>query len=56
MFRLVALMEARFEELAQLVTRENGKTLEDARGEIRRGIDGRGICVRRARAPDGRFA
>ena len=39
MFRLVALMEARFEELAQLVTRENGKTLEDARGEIRRGIE-----------------
>ena len=39
LFRLVVLMEARFEELAQLVTRENGKTLEDSRGEIRRGIE-----------------
>ena len=39
MFRLVALMETHFEELAQLVTRENGKTIEDARGEIRRGIE-----------------
>lgn len=39
MFRLVALMETHFEELAQIVTRENGKTMEDARGEIRRGIE-----------------
>ena len=39
MFRLVALMETHFEELAQLVTLENGKTIEDARGEIRRGIE-----------------
>ena len=39
LFRLVALMEEHFEELAQLVTRENGKTIDDSRGEIRRGIE-----------------
>jgi malonate-semialdehyde dehydrogenase (acetylating)/methylmalonate-semialdehyde dehydrogenase len=39
MFRLVELMEKNFEALAQLVTRENGKTLDDSRGEVRRGIE-----------------
>lgn len=39
MFRLVHLMEENFEELAQLVTREHGKTLEESRGEVRRGIE-----------------
>lgn len=39
MFRLVNLMESHFEELAQLVTREHGKTLEESRGEVRRGIE-----------------
>ncbi|HUY79577.1 MAG TPA: CoA-acylating methylmalonate-semialdehyde dehydrogenase, partial [Ktedonobacterales bacterium] len=39
LFRYVALLEAHFEELAQLVTRENGKTIDDARGAARRGIE-----------------
>jgi len=39
MFRFKALLESSVEELARLVTRENGKTLEEARGEVRRGIE-----------------
>ncbi|PZN13115.1 MAG: methylmalonate-semialdehyde dehydrogenase (CoA acylating) [Bacillota bacterium] len=39
MFRYKELLERHFEELALLVTRENGKTLADARAEVRRGIE-----------------
>lgn len=39
MFRYKDLLERQFEELARLVTRENGKTLDEARGEVRRGIE-----------------
>ena len=39
MFRLHALYEKHFEELAELVVLENGKSLSEARGEVRRGID-----------------
>lgn len=39
MFRFKAVLEDRFEELAQLVTRENGKTLPESRGEVRRAIE-----------------
>src|SRR5918996_5125650 len=39
LFRLKALLEAHFEQLAALVTAENGKTLAEARGEVRRGIE-----------------
>ncbi len=39
MFRFKALLEAHAEELAALVTRHHGKTLDEARGEVRRGID-----------------
>ena len=39
MFRYKALLEAHFEELARLVTRENGKTLDEAQGDVRRGIE-----------------
>lgn len=39
LFRYKALLEERFEELAHLVTLENGKPLTDARGEVRRGIE-----------------
>ncbi len=39
MFRFKELLERHFEELARLITRENGKTLEEARGELRRGIE-----------------
>ncbi len=39
MFSFRSLLEAHFEELARLVTRENGKTLEEARGDVRRGLE-----------------
>ncbi|HEV3213074.1 MAG TPA: CoA-acylating methylmalonate-semialdehyde dehydrogenase [Acidimicrobiales bacterium] len=39
MFRYKALLEAHAEELAELVTAENGKMLAEARGEVRRGIE-----------------
>src|SRR5690349_1174250 len=39
MFRYKALLEEHFEELAAIVTRHHGKTLDEARGEVRRGIE-----------------
>jgi len=39
MFRFKALLEKHFEELAAIVTRHHGKTLEESRGEVRRGIE-----------------
>ena len=39
LFRYVHLLETHFEELSRMVTRENGKTLEEARGSVRRGIE-----------------
>src|SRR5690242_5888351 len=39
MFRFKALLEQHFEELAAITTRHHGKTLEEARGEVRRGIE-----------------
>ena len=39
LFKLKALMEERFEDLAATVTRENGKTLHESRGSVRRGIE-----------------
>ena len=39
MFRYRDVLEKEFEALARLVTRENGKTLEEARGDVRRGIE-----------------
>lgn len=39
LFRYKALLERHAEELARLVSRENGKTLSDAGAEVRRGID-----------------
>ena len=38
-FRLNSLLESSFEELARTVVREHGKTIDDARGEVRRGIE-----------------
>jgi hypothetical protein len=35
MFRYKALLEEHFEELAAIVTRHHGKTLDEARGEVR---------------------
>ncbi|MEX0887698.1 MAG: CoA-acylating methylmalonate-semialdehyde dehydrogenase [Phycisphaeraceae bacterium] len=39
MFRFKQLLEAHFEALARLVTLENGKTLAEAKGDVRRGIE-----------------
>ncbi len=33
------LVEENFEELSQIVVKENGKTMDEARGEVRRGIE-----------------
>ena len=39
MFRYKELVSAHIDELAQLVSREHGKTLDDARGSVTRGIE-----------------
>src|SRR5688500_9770488 len=39
MFRFKALLEEHAEELARLVTTEHGKTLDESRGSVRRGIE-----------------
>jgi malonate-semialdehyde dehydrogenase (acetylating)/methylmalonate-semialdehyde dehydrogenase len=39
MFQLKTALESRFEELAAMVVKENGKTKDEARGEVRRGIE-----------------
>jgi malonate-semialdehyde dehydrogenase (acetylating)/methylmalonate-semialdehyde dehydrogenase len=39
LFRLKQLLEDNFEDVSRTLTMENGKTLADARGEIRRGIE-----------------
>src|SRR5712692_4279883 len=39
MFRFKAELEEHVEELAAIVTRHHGKTLDEARGEVRRGIE-----------------
>ena len=39
LFRLKNLLEEHFEDLACTVTMENGKTLDDSRGELRRAIE-----------------
>jgi len=39
MFKFKALLEEHFEELARLVTTEHGKTLDESRGSVRRGIE-----------------
>lgn len=39
MFRFKTLLEERFEDVAKMVVEENGKTRDEARGEVRRGIE-----------------
>jgi malonate-semialdehyde dehydrogenase (acetylating)/methylmalonate-semialdehyde dehydrogenase len=39
MYRFKNLLEERFEDLSKMVVEENGKTRDEARGEVRRGIE-----------------
>ncbi len=39
LFKLKAVLEAHFDDLARQITLENGKILDDARGEMRRAIE-----------------
>src|SRR5687767_1017947 len=39
LFKFKTLLEENFDEIAKLVTMENGKTLDDARGSLRRGVE-----------------
>jgi malonate-semialdehyde dehydrogenase (acetylating)/methylmalonate-semialdehyde dehydrogenase len=39
LFRLKQLLEERFEELSRIQTMEHGKTIDESRGETRRGIE-----------------
>lgn len=39
MFRLKELLEENFEELSRIQTQEHGKTIDESRGETRRGIE-----------------
>jgi malonate-semialdehyde dehydrogenase (acetylating)/methylmalonate-semialdehyde dehydrogenase len=39
MFRFKTILEDRFEDVAKAVVEENGKTRDEARGEVRRGIE-----------------
>src|SRR5215216_6463085 len=39
LFRFKMLLEDNFEEIARCITRENGKTLLESRGDLRRGIE-----------------
>ena len=39
MFKYKALLEKHFEELASLIVKEHGKTMAEAKGDVRRGID-----------------
>jgi malonate-semialdehyde dehydrogenase (acetylating)/methylmalonate-semialdehyde dehydrogenase len=39
LFRFKQLLEDHFEEIARIVTTEHGKTLDESRGSLRRGIE-----------------
>jgi len=45
MFDLKILMEERFEDLAQIIVREHGKIIDEARGEVRRGIENVEVAI-----------
>ena len=49
MFKLLELLNANIDRMAEVVTREHGKTFDDAKGEVMRGIEivefATGICT-----------
>src|SRR5918994_2232946 len=51
--RAARLMEDRKEELAQAITREEGKTIAEARGETQRGINVVDFCAGESRRLNG---
>ena len=53
LFRLKALLDAHFTEVAKLITQECGKTLAEAEGELRRGIENVEVADRHPVADDG---
>ena len=53
LFKLKALMEERLEDLARVVTQEHGKSLEEARGSVARGIEHLEVADGNALAHDG---
>src|SRR5258708_9942009 len=53
LYKAVNLLEARLEEVAQAMTREEGKTLPESRGETARGVSIRCYLAGEAAQPDG---
>src|SRR6202044_12865 len=45
MMRFIQLVNEHLDELAEILSREHGKTLPDARGDIQRGVDVIEFCV-----------
>ncbi|MDF1801618.1 CoA-acylating methylmalonate-semialdehyde dehydrogenase [Thalassovita sp.] len=45
MMKLAALIEENMDKLAELVSREHGKTLPDARGDVQRGLEVVEVCM-----------
>ncbi|MDP3773752.1 MAG: aldehyde dehydrogenase family protein, partial [Gemmatimonadales bacterium] len=39
LFKLKALLDEHFDEISSIVTQENGKTLDESRGSVKRGIE-----------------
>src|SRR5262245_3143808 len=39
LFKLKTLLDEHFDEISAIVTQENGKTLDEARGSVKRGIE-----------------
>ena len=56
LYRYKALLEKHANELAATLTTENGKTIDDARAEVRRVHPDGGSGLRHAQPDDGRFA
>ena len=53
LFRFRNLLEEHFEELARIVTTEHGKTLDESRGSVRRGIENVEVACGAPVADDG---
>jgi malonate-semialdehyde dehydrogenase (acetylating)/methylmalonate-semialdehyde dehydrogenase len=45
MMKLAALIETHMDELAEMLSREHGKTLPDARGDVQRGLEVVEVCM-----------